>query len=138
MKNFDPSKKYYFIIKSTNKHIGETFINLKVKKGVSKDNFYLIGYGTKEYVTSNDDNSEDLNVIYIKTFYKDSYDIIKYYFESKENTPFFTIKVYIYKNIDYLSFETDDDSEDSNPFILPVFIIFSIAVLLFCASVYKR
>ena len=138
MKNFVPSKKDYFIIKSTNKHIGETYINLKVKKGVSKDNFYLIGYGTKEYVTSNDDNSEDLNVIYIKTIYKDSYDIIQYYFESKENTPFFTIKVYIYKNIDYLSFETDDDSEDSNTFRLRVFIIFCIFVLLFCVSVYKR
>ena len=65
-------------------------------------------------------------------------DIIQYYFESKENTPFFTIKVYIYKNIDYLSFETDDDSEDSNTFRLRVFIIFCIFVLLFCVSVYKR
>ena len=64
VKNWAPSKKDYFIIKIRNKHIGETsIINLKVNKGMSVDNFYLIGYGTKENVAFNYENSEDLNVI---------------------------------------------------------------------------
>ena len=112
LKNWVPSKNVYFILKSKEKHFGDTYINLKVKKGVTVDYFYMIGYGTKEYNTSNEENSEDLNIIYVKTIYKDSYDIIQYYFESKENTPYFTIKVYIYKNIDSLSFSSDDDIFD--------------------------
>ena len=134
LKNWVPSKNDYFILKSKEKHFGDTYINLKVKKGVTVDYFYMIGYGTKEYNTSNEENSEDLNIIYVKTIYKDSYDIIQYYFESKENTPYFTIKVYIYKNIDSLSFSLP--SEKSNDrFIALLFIILCCA--LYCTIYYK-
>ena len=127
VKNWAPSKKNYFIVKTANKHIGETYIDLKVNKGVSVDNVYLIGYGTKENAASVDENSEDLNVKYIQTISKDSYDIIQYYFESKENIPFFNFKVYIYKHIDYLSIEIK-----TNTIIFGIIkIIISILLILF-------
>ena len=127
VKNCAPSKKNYFIVKTANKHIGETYIDLKVNKDVSVDNVYLIGYGTKENATSINENSEDLNVKYIQTISKDSYDIIQYYFESKENIPFFNFKVYIYKHIDYLSIEIK-----TNTIIFGIIkIIISILLILF-------
>ena len=136
LKNWVPSKNDYFILKSKEKHFGDTYINLKVKKGVTVDYFYMIGYGTKEYNTSNEENSEDLNIIYVKTIYKDSYDIIQYYFESKENTPYFTIKVYIYKNIDSLSFSSNDPLEDLKMFFYVLMFIVAgiIFICLVCSS----
>ena len=138
VKNWAPSKKDYFIIKIRNKHIGETsIINLKVNKGMSVDNFYLIGYGTKENVVFNYENSEDLNVKYIKTISKGSYDIIQYYFEAKDNIPFFIIKVYIYKHIDYLSIEIGNKRTIKDIILMIICVIISIGLFIFTFCVLK-
>ena len=132
MNTLIPSENTYLTLKSTEKHVGDTYIKLKVKKGVLNDTFNLVGYGTKEYVnTSKDENSVDLNIKYDNIFHKDLYDIVQYYFEAKEETGFFTINIYIYKNIEYLSILVDSKSVDK--FDLMLFIIIFLIIMTLTA-----
>ena len=48
LKNWVPSKDNYLVLNITNFNLKNNFIKLKVKKGITADYFYVIGYGTKK------------------------------------------------------------------------------------------
>ena len=137
-------------IKSTNSHIGDTFIKLKVKKGVSKDYFFITGFGEEEFI-ENEYHSSLSTVIrpeFSKTFHKNNYDIHQYYFKAEKKTAFYYLNIDLYEKTeyDYLSFkvdytsekdedEDDDDNDNDNSTVLVVIIVI-ICVLIGLAITY--
>ena len=129
-------------IKSTNYHIGDTFIKLKVKKGVPHGYFYIGGFGEEEFINHDQYSPSDSTVVvaeFRKTFHKNNYDIHQYYFKAEEKTSFYLLYIFIYDmDIDYLSFkveyesekdENEDDGDSSSSAVL-IAIIVIICVLI--------
>ena len=146
------SNDYAFTLISITPNIGDNYIKLKVKKGVTKDYFYLGGYGSTVYPSSSLENKVHriaLGIKFNETLSEDQHDILKYYFKSYDNSTYFHINVFIYKPIDYLSVQleqiskkSDDNSENSknsegsdnssiSPIILSIIIIVSCLIALF-------
>ena len=112
VKKLNDSKSKYFTLKSTTKKEGDIFLKLKVNKDISKDLFYLGGYGNENYITPSDGgNPKDLGLKYDHTFLGEKYDIHQYYFKADKSLAFFTINIFVRQNIDYLSVKVDSKSE---------------------------
>ena len=104
------SNDYIFTLISITPHIGDIYIKLKVKKGITKDSFYLGSYGATIYPNSSINNIVHPVVLDIKfneTLFGDQYDTLKYHFKSYDNSTYFHINVFIYKPIEYLSIQFD-------------------------------
>ena len=132
-------------IKSTNYHIGDTFIKLKVKKGVSKDYFYIGGFGEEEFI-ERDQRSPSVSTTIVpefsKTFHKNKYDIHQYYFKAERKTAFYALNILLIEKTeyDYLSFKVDytsekdededeDEDDDDNSTVLVVIIVIICALI---------
>ena len=125
--------------KSTNYHIGDTYIKLKVKKGVPNKTFRVEGFGDNEYFEEEDRSKPIIEAKFNKTFHSKKYDIHQYYFKAEEKTSFYLLYIFIYDmDIDYLSFkveyesekdENEDDGDSSSSAVL-IAIIVIICVLI--------
>ena len=129
--------------KSTNYHIGDTYIKLKVKKGVPNKYFRVEGYGDNEYFENDYSSQTSIVTEFDKTFHRKKYDIHQYYFKAEEKTSFYLLYIFIYDmDIDYLSFkveyesEKDEDDGDSSTSAVLIVIIVIICVLIVLIILY--
>ena len=108
---YDIDKKYllnssecFNTFLSTEPHIGDNYIKLKVQKDVEEDSFIFEGYGNKVYNGTNDTNAVSLNIKYKYIIPGDKYNILLYHFKSNENSTYFVINMVINNNtVDYLT-----------------------------------
>ena len=97
-----------FYLRSKERHTGNNYMTIKVKKGIDNETFYAEGYGypSKEP----DEDMVPLDIQYNKEYQTDKYIIYEYFFDSTTESQYFTMNVYIYKKIDYLSIRFDSKS----------------------------
>ena len=136
LKKLNESKSEYFTLKSTNRNDGNMLLKLIVKHNIPKDVFFLEGFGNKEYVPlTYEGNSTNLSIEFNGTVQdeKEKKDIHQYYFKEDNSIPFFTINVFVKKNIDYLSVKLEKIvtlRERFEPIVVAL-IVFAILIVLF-------
>ena len=97
---------------STEPHIGDNYIKLKVKKGLTNVSFNLEGCEDSKY----SENCEiNIDIKFDKIYPRDEYDILQYYFKTNQSSSYFYINLMINKDVDFLTIKFDKEIEYDNP-----------------------
>ena len=101
--------EYFNTFLSTEPHVGDNYIKLKVKKGLTEEAFTFEGIGKKEFNGTDDTNADGLEIKYKDLIQgDDEYDILQYHFTSNESSAYFVINMVVNNNtVDYLAISFD-------------------------------
>lgn len=110
---------YAFYLLSDNPYYGNISVQVKVKKGVTKQSLDLIVFAKKNILFNEEEDRLQLNINYKGITEQDEYDILEYNFELN-NELYFLIAVIIKEDLEYLSFylpesKTEPDSTEPDP-----------------------